>query len=243
MIPAESKLAGINDHKVTDPCKNMTMAWLLAATTQLAAVLPGEAASKEVRLPQPNTSGTISVEQALQERRSVRDYGKGGLTLSEIGQLLWAAQGITSRKGLRTAPSAGALYPLEIYLVARKVSDLEIGVHHYDPSAHVLNKKVSGDRHAQLAKAAVRQTWIKESAAVLVITAVYERTTRKYGQRGIRYVHMEVGHAAQNVFLQATALGLEAVVVGAFDDTAVSALIQGEPDERPLYLIPVGTRR
>lgn len=212
----------------------------LAVLVQITAVGAGATSLNEVKLPDPKTKGEISVEQALLERRSVRDYGEGALTLAQAAQLLWAAQGITSREGLRTAPSAGALYPLEVYLVVGEVAGIEQGVYRYDPNAHMLYQVTEKDRRAELAVAALGQSCIEESAAVLVFTAVYERTTRKYGQRGIRYVHMEAGHAAQNVFLQATALGLAAVVVGAFDDRAVMTVLQRGADEHPLYLMPVG---
>ncbi len=214
----------------------------LAVLVQITAVGVGATSLNEVKLPDPKTKGEISVEQALLERRSVREYRQGALTLAQAAQLLWAAQGITSREGLRTAPSAGALYPLEVYLVVGEVTGLQQGVYRYDPNAHMLYQVTEKDRRAELAGAALGQSCIEEGAAVLVFTAVYERTTRKYGQRGIRYVHMEAGHAAQNVFLQATALGLDAVVVGAFDDRAVMTLLQRGADEHPLYLIPVGLK-
>jgi SagB-type dehydrogenase family enzyme len=191
----------------------------LAVLVQITAVGAGATSLNEVKLPDPKTKGEISVEQALLERRSVRDYGEGALTLAQAAQLLWAAQGITSREGL---------------------AGIEQGVYRYDPNAHMLHQVTEKDRRAELAGAALGQSCIEESAAVLVFTAVYERTTRKYGQRGIRYVHMEAGHAAQNVFLQATALGLAAVVVGAFDDRAVLTVLQRGADEHPLYLMPVG---
>ena len=213
---------------------------ILALLAQIIGVESGATPLNEIRLPDPTTDGVMSVERALLERRSVRDYGEGALTLAQTAQLLWAAQGITSSKGLRTAPSAGALYPLEVYLAVADVEGLGQGIFHYDPNRHVLHQVSGKGRHPELARAALGQSWIANSAAVLVLAAVHERTTRKYGQRGIRYVHMEAGHAAQNVFLQATALGLDAVVVGAFDDAAVANLLKHGPDEHPLYLIPVG---
>ena len=220
-----------------------SIAHFLSALMQITAVGVGATSLNEVKLPDPKTEGEISVERALLERRSVRDYREGALTLAQVAQLLWAAQGITSRKGLRTAPSAGALYPLEVYLVVGEVTGIEQGVYRYDPNVHMLYQVTEKDKRADLAGAALGQSCIEESAAVLVLTAIYERTTRKYGQRGIRYVHMEAGHAAQNVFLQATALELDVVVVGAFDDGAVMTLLQRGADEQPLYLMPVGLRQ
>ncbi len=216
---------------------------ILALLVQIMGMDSRAAPLKAIELPDPRTDGGMSVERALLERRSVRDYARGALTLAQAVQLLWAAQGITSNEGLRTAPSAGALYPLEVYLAAGEVKGLGQGVFHYDPNGHLLHRVSEKDRRRELAKAALGQSWIGESAAVLVIAAIYERTTRKYGQRGIRYVHMEAGHAAQNVFLQATALGLDAVVVGAFDDASVTTLLQRGANEHPLYLIPLGPKK
>ncbi len=216
---------------------------VLALLAQVIGLDSGARPLDDIKLPEPGTDGGMSVERALLERRSVREYGQGALTLAQAAQLLWAAQGITSNEGLRTAPSAGALYPLEVYLATGDVEELGQGIFHYDPDAHRLYRVSEKDRRSELARAALGQSWIANSAAVLVLTGVYERTTRKYGRRGIRYVHMEAGHAAQNVFLQATALGLDAVVVGAFDDGEVATLLQRGADEHPLYLIPVGLRK
>lgn len=197
---------------------------------------PGE----QVPLPEPAHATDRSLETLLRQRRSVRAYRDAALQLSGIGQLLWAAQGITHPEGLRTAPSAGALYPLELYLVAGNVHGLAAGVYHYRPAAHVLSRVHDGDRRAALARSAHGQDWVREAAAVVVFAAVYGRTTRKYGERGVRYVHIEAGHAAQNLFLQAQALGLASVVIGAFDDGAVSRALGLPGDVEPLLLMPVG---
>lgn len=193
-----------------------------------------------IHLPRPRTDGPVSVERALKQRRSVRDFSAAALSLDEIGQLLWSAQGITHPEGLRTAPSAGALYPLELTVVAGNVTGLNAGVYRYDPAEHVLTPLAAGDRRADLARAAFGQSWMQNAPALIAFGAVEARTIRKYGQRGIVYVHIEVGHAAQNVFLQAEALGLGAAVVGAFDDAAVAAVLQMPKEEKPLYLMPVG---
>ena len=193
-------------------------------------------------LPEPVTSGEKSLEALLLQRRSVREYREAALDLSAIGQLLWAAQGITNPQGFRTAPSAGALYPLELYVVVGKVDGLSPGLYHYHPDKHRLQQTEDGDLRHMLARAALAQPWVKTAAAVVVVTAVYGRTTRKYGERGIRYVHMEVGHAAQNLFLQAEALGLAAVVVGAFEDDAVATALKLPTDVQPLMLIPVARK-
>ena len=195
-----------------------------------------------ISLPDPVTSGEAPLETLLQQRRSVREYQEAALELSAIGQLLWAAQGITDPQGLRTAPSAGALYPLELYVVAGNVDGLAPGVYHYHPGRHRLQQTRPDDLRHLLARAAHGQSWVRTAAAVVVVTAVYDRTTRKYGERGIRYVHMEVGHAAQNLFLQAEALGLAAVVVGAFEDDAVATTLGLPTDAQPLMLIPVARK-
>ena len=191
----------------------------------------------------PRTSGAVSVEEALAKRRSVREYADSPLTSEEVMQLLWAAQGITlPQYGFRTAPSAGGTYPLEIYMVTRSsgVEGLEAGIYHYEPRDHRLVERIRGDFSAQLMAAALNQEWVGAAPANFVITAIFERTTRKYGDRGERYVWQETGHAAQNVYLQAVALGLGNVVIGAFHDAEVQRLL-GLPDfEKPAYVIPIG---
>jgi SagB-type dehydrogenase family enzyme len=190
-------------------------------------------------LPRPGADSEVSIERALQQRRSVRKFEPDPLTLADASQLLWAAQGITdTREGLRTAPSAGALYPLELYLVAGKISGLPNGVYRYGPHDHDLTTTEVGDRRRALAKATFGQSWIEDAAGVLVFTAVPDRTTGKYGKRGTRYVYMEAGHAAQNVYLQAVSLQLGTVVVGAFEDADVRKALG--LDEDPLYLMPFG---
>jgi len=203
---------------------------------------PSQEQAEVINLPEPQYDSDVSIEQSLLERRSIRSYSGQPLTLQELSQLLWAAQGLTDPGGFRTAPSAGGLYPLELYLVAGDVTDLTAGVYRYQPDGHQLAKTLDGDKRAELAEAALGQEWVKEGAVSIVFTAVYERTTVKYGDRGVRYVHIEAGHAAQNLCLQATALGLGAVTVGAFHDEEVSQLLNLPADEQPLYVIPVGRK-
>ena len=206
-----------------------------------ASLSMASAASQDtIQLPEPRTDGNTSVEQALLSRRSVRSYKDAPLDLAEISQLVWSAQGITHARGFRTSPSAGALYPLELYVVAGRVKDLPSAIYKYKPRQHALVKIISGDKRSELSQAALRQGAIKRAPAVLLFSAVYERTTGKYGQRGIRYVHMEVGHAAQNVCLQAQALGLQTVVIGAFRDSEVKNVAHLPANEHPLYFVPVG---
>jgi SagB-type dehydrogenase family enzyme len=157
-----------------------------------------------------------------------------------VSQLLWAAQGVTDADGGRTAPSAGALYPLEISLVAGAVEGLSHGIYRYRPRRHELVRSAEGDRRSVLARAALRQDWMKAAPAILVVAAVYSRTTGKYGERGRKYVHMDVGHAAQNVYLQAAALDLGTTFVGAFHDNQVKQCLELPAAEHPLGLMPVG---
>jgi SagB-type dehydrogenase family enzyme len=197
-----------------------------------------------VRLPNPRFTGPLAVEQALLARRSVRKFDGDALVLNEVAQILWAAQGITDSGAgnlrTRTAPSAGALYPLEVLLLAADVRDLPAGLYRYRAWAHALDPLAGGDHRAALVKAASGQDWIAGAACVLALTAVYSRTTDKYGHRGERYVHMEVGHVAQNVYLQARAVGLGTTIVGAFSDQAVQRVLHLQSDEAPLALLPLG---
>jgi SagB-type dehydrogenase family enzyme len=193
-------------------------------------------------LPTPLYDGDISVEKALLERRSVRSYANELLTLTDTAQLLWAAQGITSPSGGRTAPSAGALYPLEVYLLAGEVNGLPAGLYLYEPDDHSLTLVIEGDQRQALYEAALNQNAVKYGAAVIVITAIYERTTVKYGERGSQYVHMEVGSAAQYVYMQAVALNMGTVFIGAFHEDQVKDVLHLSEDEIPLGIMPVGKK-
>jgi SagB-type dehydrogenase family enzyme len=218
---------------------------LCALSLVLAMSLPTMAMETGQRIPLPAAAsgGEMPVEEALEQRRSIREFSRDGLELEDVSQLLWAAQGVTGRRGYRAAPSAGALYPLEIYVVAGDVAGLSPGVYRYRPDKHDLVLVADGDRRKPLASAALDQGWVRRAPAVLVIAAVYERTMAKYGERGRRYVHMEVGHAAQNVYLQATARGLGTVMVGAFDDDEVREVLGLPADHEPLGIMPVGHGR
>jgi len=193
-------------------------------------------------LPEPRYDSDVSLEETLLKRRSIRSYTGEGLTLQEVSQLLWAAQGITDPSGKRTAPSAGALYPLEVYIVVGDVEDIVKGVYKYEPQQHELVKVLAGEQRKALAKAALDQQSVAQGAIDIVITAIYKRTTGKYGDRGVRYVHMEAGHAAQNVYLQAVALNLGTVSIGAFYDDQVKEVLNLPEDREPLYIMPVGKK-
>jgi SagB-type dehydrogenase family enzyme len=198
-----------------------------------------------IPLPTPYQKNELGVtfEQALAERRSVRTYRQDALSLKEVSQLVWAGQGITdAASGYRTAPSAGATFPLELYVIAGNVEGLAQGVYRYHPFSHELHLIRAGDKREPLFRAALSQSSIRDAPASLVFSAVYERTTQRYGERGIRYVHMEVGHAAQNVYLQAVSLGLGTVVIGAFNDQDVADTLQLPENEIPLYILPVGIK-
>ncbi len=192
------------------------------------------------KLPQTRHDGQVSIEAVLAGRRSIREYTTEAIPLPDLAQLLWAAQGITSPEGLRAAPSAGALYPLEIYLAVGVSAGLAPGVYRYQAGQHALSQVRDTDQRAALSSAALGQRCIAAAPVCLVIAAVYARTAAKYGTRARRYVHMETGHAAENILLQATALRLGTVVVGAFDDQAVQQILGMPADHEPLALIPVG---
>lgn len=188
-----------------------------------------------IHLPKPKQEGSASLEQALSSRRSVREFGRGNLTLEEIAQLLWAAQGVSGPGDKRTAPSAGALYPLEVHLAMAE------GLYHYHPADHALLCRSEEDKRTALFNAALRQPAVRDAPVVFILSAVFSRTEAKYGrERTARYVHLEAGHAAQNLLLQATAIGLGAVPIGAFYDDQVQPVLELEAKLAPLYLIPVG---
>ncbi|MCI0512464.1 SagB/ThcOx family dehydrogenase [candidate division KSB1 bacterium] len=205
-------------------------------------ILAQNKVNPRIKLPQPSKSGTCAVEKAIAGRRSIRNFSDQPISQAELGQLLWAAQGITAVGGLRTAPSAGALYPLELYVVAGQVKGLTPGIYHYQPAAHELEPIIAGDSRQTVAAAARGQNCLKISAVIVVISAVFARTTVKYGERGVRYVHLEAGHAAQNICLQAVALNLGTTVIGAFHDTEVQQVLHLSSEVAPLALIPVGKK-
>lgn len=206
----------------------------------------GMMAEEILRLPEPKLSGGVSFEEALNRRHSVRNFRDASISLREVAQLLWACAGkrIDSvSRASRTFPSAGGVYPLNVYFFVGKVQTLRVGIYKYDPDNHTLELLRPGDYRRKLASAALGQVFIANAPASIVITANYSKTWRVYGDRGsVRYVHMDAGHAAQNVYLQATSLGLGTVAVGAFIDDRVKKILDLQ-EEEPLYILPVGWPR
>ncbi|MFW6235934.1 MAG: SagB/ThcOx family dehydrogenase [Desulfovibrionales bacterium] len=205
--------------------------------------LSGPAATGEqhaISLPEPVSDGGC-FHEILMNRRSIRSFGTDPLTMDQVSSLLFAAQGENRPQGKRTVPSAGALYPLEVFLVAGHVEGIQAGVYHYAPKDHALTRKISGDMRGSVAQAALGQGWIADAQAVVVIAAVKERVTQKYGSRGTSYVHMEAGAAAQSLGLQVAELGLGSTIVGAFNDQKVSSITGISEEMEPLLLMPVGT--
>jgi SagB-type dehydrogenase family enzyme len=216
---------------------------IAACTTVIFALLGAAAIAwaqqagppQSAALPPPQLSGGMPLSEALATRRSIRQFAPAPLTPPEVGQLCWAAQGITdARQGKRTAPSAGALYPIELFLVTAT------GVQHYNPQAHALEPHLAGDLRADLSGAALSQQTISDAPACFVIAGVVERTAVKYGPRAERYCFIEAGHVAQNILLQATALKLAGVPMGAFDDAEVAKALKLPPGFQPLYLVGIG---
>jgi SagB-type dehydrogenase family enzyme len=223
------------------PVARKSFTTLVATALALACDEPGIAREPQPKetgeiMPLPSvTTGAVSLDDALRRRRSVRTFSTRALSPEHIGQLCWAAQGITEpAHGLRATPSAGALYPLELHVV------MPSGVFHYEPRGHRLKRADDVDRRAALARAALGQDAVRLAGVDIVITAVVSRTRAKYGARAERYVSIEVGHAAQNVLLEATALGLGAVPIGALDEDAVRRAIGASAEETPLYILAVG---
>jgi SagB-type dehydrogenase family enzyme len=199
-----------------------------------------------IPLPKPSLNRKVSVEKAIKERRTIRDFKDRLLSLTHFSQLLWAAQGITDPTiGRRAAPSGGALYPLDIYVLIGEngVEKMEAGVYHYLPKEHSVLPISKGDRRKEIASASLGQMWMAKAPIIFIITAEYKRITGKYGERGIRYALIEVGHVGQNLFLQAEALGLGAGIVGAFYDVDVSKIMGTPPQHEPLLIMPVGYKK
>lgn len=204
-----------------------------------------------INLPSPQLKGNVSLEETIARRRAVRKYREDPLSLPQLSQILWSAQGITGSRGFRAVPSAGATYPLEIFVVVgrqaviareprQSTRELQAGIYHYEVDSHSLILHKAGDLRPDLARATLDQQFIIHAPVTIVMCALYHRTSEIYGRRGERYIHIEVGHAGENVHLQAVALGLATVGVGAFRDEEVREVLGLEEQIRPLYIMPVG---
>ncbi len=218
-------------------------------TTGKTGLLRTDDTSLTYQLPSPDVKGAVSVEEALANRRSHRSFQDRELSAEQLSQILWAAYGVTEPKpeypflrgGFRTAPSAGALYPFELYVLAGKVKGVEPGVYRYIAQGHKITRTIDTDKRAELCEAALNQEMIREAPATLFYSAIFSRMTKKYGERGReRYVCMDLGHSAENVYLQAEALHLGTCAIGAFIDERVSAVLQLPEEEEPLYIMPIG---
>ncbi len=217
---------------------------VLILTTCFVIIGPVASHARMIKLSSPASKGAVSVEEAIARRRTWREFTGKPLSEEVLSQLLWAAQGITEpRRGLRAAPSAGALYPLEIYLAVGEPagSVLRKGIYHYLPLEHGLEERAGGeDRRTAIARAALGQDWMADAAVIFLVAAVNDRTTRKYRDRGWQYIQQEAGCAAENLLLQAAALGLRSAVVGAFDDHELAGIFTLSPSEVPVLLLPAG---
>lgn len=208
---------------------------IILLTISATTMVIGASTEKDTKLPAPDLAGKMSVEQTLMLRRSCREFADKQLTLKQIGQLCWAGQGITDKAtGFRTAPSAGALFPIELYIITAQ------SVNHYRPQNHSLEQHLTGNLRKALYEAGLAQESIAQAPVCFVITAVVERTARKYGKRAEQYCMQETGHVAQNILLQATAMKLAGVTIGGFHDDKVADVLKLPKNHRVLYLLPIG---
>lgn len=225
----------------------MRRIWFYLVLLSLSPGEPGNTlkqASSGIALPKPPVRGALSVEEAISRRRTAREFSDRPLTLNEVSALLWAGQGITDPKEMKRAvPSAGARYPLELFLAVKTngVDPLSAGLYQYQPHGHRLLPLLEQDLMKQIAAAALNQNWIAEAPIIVIVAGDYSRTAKKYGPRAARYVHLEAGHAAQNILLEAQSLGLAAGIVGAFDDVELGRKVLRLPDSlSPLLILPLG---
>jgi SagB-type dehydrogenase family enzyme len=197
----------------------------------------------EMKLPRPRTKGQDTLEEVIKRRRTIRSFRSTSMTQDQLSQLLWAAQGITEERGSkRAAPSGGALYPIDVYAVvgAGGVEGVQPAIYRYEPNDHSVSLVVEGDLRQPLARASLSQMWMAKAPVSVVITSEYSRITSKYGERGVRYAMIEAGHVAQNIFLQAEALGMGAGIVGAFHDKDVIQVMKIPLSHEPLLILPIG---
>jgi len=234
-------------------CKLIGLVCLCGSLLTPHRVLPSakrsplkEKGGGSMQLPDPKLDGDVSLERTIHQRRTIRSFHSKTLTLKQLSQLLWAAQGITEPGGFkRAAPSAGALYPMDIYGAVGEdcIEGLNPGVYLYEPAIHSFSLIQKGDMRRDIAMASLGQMWMSYAPITLVITAEYSRIMGKYGQRGMRYAMIEAGHIGQNIFLQSQAMGLEAGIVGAFEDQKVIQVMGIKSTHEPLLLMPVGYKK
>jgi SagB-type dehydrogenase family enzyme len=211
-------------------------------TTFVRATKKTVETAARVSLPQPSRSGSVPIEQCLATRRSCRAYGDAPLALAKAGQLLWAAQGITGLGGLRTAPSARAIYPLRLYLFAQRVADLSPGVYRYDPDTHQLEPWSLGERRKRLVRVALKQEWLYDAAGVVLLAADFSSMLREFGDRAHKLTYIECGHVAGNICLEAAALGLGAITVASFDIPEMKRFADLPEAQEPLYMVAAGEK-
>jgi len=220
--------------------------WMFAVVVLISVMLLqpsglyGQKSPQSIALPGVKPGAPGSFSDLMHRRRSIRTFAEGSMSLDQVSRIVFAAQGVTRQDFYRTVPSAGALYPLELFIVTGPVRELDRGVYRYSPEDHALVPMASGDRRKKLARQAYGQMWVAKAQVVVVLCTVYERVTGKYGQRGVRYAHIEAGCAAQNIALEGVNLGLGSTVVGAFNDGGVAEVIEASEDEKPLIVMPVG---
>jgi SagB-type dehydrogenase family enzyme len=201
-----------------------------------SALAQGKGSEEPFKLPPPRYESEVSIEKALLERRSIRSYKEEPLTLNDLSQILWAAQGITEpKKGLRAAPSPRALYLLQVYVLPGNVTNLPMGTYRYEPQGHELVKTADGNKKAELFQAA-GQTPIKNAPVALVITGLSEKT------KNPAWIYLEAGHAAENVYLQSVSLKLGTVAMAGFKEEEVRKVLNLPEKERVIYIMPMGKK-
>jgi SagB-type dehydrogenase family enzyme len=208
----------------------------ILATGLLSATI---VSAENIKLPAPRSDGGMPLEAAMAKRRSVREFKPESISIRELSQLLWAAQGVTGPKGQRTAPSAMAKYPLSIYIVPARVDGLAPGLYRYKADGHEL-ETVGPDKRAAVLETVPKQTALQQAAVVFIVAMNYQKSAQNVTEQTRRYVHMETGLAAQNLLLEAVALKLGSVVVGGINAEAVRKAANLPEAEEVMCALPVG---
>lgn len=224
--------------------------WLITSIIMFAWVSTAWPVETLKELPKPVKKGPLSVEEALQSISTERAFSSTAMELSKVGQILWAANGSPDVDAKTSAtksfiPSAGGLYPIEVFLVAGKkgINDLEAGVYHYKSKEHALKEIVKGDKRYELAMAALGQSWLTKAPACVIIAGVFGRTLVKYGKRGVKYVYIEAGSANQNIYLQTRSLNINTAVVGAFNDKSLHKVLNLPKQVKPILIVALGNSK